>query len=104
MAHAKMGQPGQHAAPLMIAHACLGPSLQVNPHKRLRHLYGGRMMAQYRGLMLGDLSPHVYAIAEQVLRLPTCLPACMAWEGRRKPTLTATAHNPAAGLHTDDDR
>jgi len=24
------------------------------------------MMAQYRGAMLGELSPHVYAIAEQV--------------------------------------
>lgn len=39
---------------------------QVNPHKRLRHLYGSRMRAQYRGKTLGELSPHVYAIAEQV--------------------------------------
>jgi len=38
----------------------------VNPHKRLRHLYGSRMRAQYRGKTLGELSPHVYAIAEQV--------------------------------------
>ena len=38
---------------------------QVNPHKPLKHLYGGRMMAQYRGAALGELSPHVYAIAEQ---------------------------------------
>ncbi|KAK9865078.1 hypothetical protein WJX84_008101 [Apatococcus fuscideae] len=36
-----------------------------NPHKRLRHLYGPRMMAQYKGVPLGELSPHVYAIAEQ---------------------------------------
>ena len=40
--------------------------VQVNPHKPLKHLYGARMMAQYRGAMLGELSPHVYAIAEQV--------------------------------------
>ncbi len=38
----------------------------MNPHKPLKHLYGARMMAQYRGAMLGELSPHVYAIAEQV--------------------------------------
>ncbi|KAK9842297.1 hypothetical protein WJX81_005127 [Elliptochloris bilobata] len=36
-----------------------------NPHKRVRHLYGARMMTQYRGVPLGELSPHVYAIAEQ---------------------------------------
>ena len=40
--------------------------LQANPHKRLRHLYGSRMMTQYRNVALGELSPHVYAIAEQV--------------------------------------
>ena len=40
--------------------------LQANPHKRLRHLYGARMMTQYRGVPLGELSPHAYAIAEQV--------------------------------------
>lgn len=39
---------------------------QANPHKRLRHLYGARMMMQYRGIPLGELSPHTYAIAEQV--------------------------------------
>ena len=39
--------------------------MQANPHKRLRHLYGARMMAQYKGVPLGELSPHVYAIAEQ---------------------------------------
>lgn len=44
----------------------LRPSLQVNPHKKVRGLYGQRMMAQYRGVPLGELSPHVYAIAEQV--------------------------------------
>ncbi|KAL6770143.1 hypothetical protein ACKKBG_A33770 [Auxenochlorella protothecoides x Auxenochlorella symbiontica] len=39
--------------------------IAVNPHKRVRGLYGPRMMAQYRGAALGELSPHVYAIAEQ---------------------------------------
>ncbi|EIE22795.1 hypothetical protein COCSUDRAFT_47698 [Coccomyxa subellipsoidea C-169] len=39
--------------------------IAANPHKRLRHLYGARMMTQYRGIPLGELSPHVYAIAEQ---------------------------------------
>ncbi|PSC74954.1 Myosin-J heavy chain isoform A [Micractinium conductrix] len=39
--------------------------IAANPHKRLRTLYGPRMMAQYRGVPLGELSPHVYAIAEQ---------------------------------------
>lgn len=47
----------------MAAVLCL---VQSNPHKRLRHLYGPRMMAQYKGVPLGELSPHVYAIAEQV--------------------------------------
>ncbi|KAK9796643.1 hypothetical protein WJX73_007169 [Symbiochloris irregularis] len=39
--------------------------IAANPHKRVRQLYGGRMMTQYRGVPLGELSPHVYAIAEQ---------------------------------------
>lgn len=39
--------------------------IAANPHKRVRHLYGARMMAQYKGVPLGELSPHVYAIAEQ---------------------------------------
>jgi myosin V len=38
--------------------------IATNPHKPLRHLYGPRMMMQYRGVPLGELSPHVYAIAE----------------------------------------
>lgn len=44
--------------------------MQANPHKRVRQLYGGRMMTQYRGVPLGELSPHVYAIAEQVRHWP----------------------------------
>ena len=32
------------------------------------------MMTQYRGIPLGELSPHAYAIAEQVLPGPSLLP------------------------------
>ena len=38
--------------------------IATNPHKQLRHLYGSRMMQQYRGVPFGELSPHVYAVAE----------------------------------------
>ena len=38
--------------------------IATNPHKRLKHLYGPRMMTQYRNVPLGELTPHVYAIAE----------------------------------------
>lgn len=40
--------------------------IACNPHKRLRTLYGGKMMRQYKDKQLGELAPHVYAIAEQV--------------------------------------
>ena len=59
-------QVGASCAPSHPAAA--SAALQANPHKRLRQLYGPRMMAQYRGVPLGELSPHVYAIAEQVAR------------------------------------
>ena len=38
--------------------------IAVNPFCPLPHLYGTDMMAQYRGARLGDLSPHVYAVAD----------------------------------------
>ncbi len=63
--------PAAQAAPAPPAHSLINHGLsplrtpQANPHKRLRQLYGPRMMAQYRGVPLGELSPHVYAIAEQ---------------------------------------
>ncbi len=38
--------------------------IAVNPFARLPHLYGTHMMEQYRGATLGELSPHVYAIAD----------------------------------------
>lgn len=37
--------------------------IAVNPFAALPHLYGLHMMQQYHGAELGDLSPHVYAIA-----------------------------------------
>lgn len=38
--------------------------IAVNPFASLPHLYGPHMMDQYRGADLGELSPHVYAIAD----------------------------------------
>ena len=42
--------------------------IAVNPFARLPHLYGPHMMEQYRGRQLGELSPHVYAIADAAYR------------------------------------
>ena len=42
----------------------LSDDAQVNPFQRLPHLYDHHMMDQYRGHELGELSPHVFAIAE----------------------------------------
>jgi hypothetical protein len=42
--------------------------IAVNPFAPLPHLYGPHMMDQYRGVDLGDLSPHVYAIADAAYR------------------------------------
>ena len=41
---------------------------QVNPFQRLPHLYDHHMMDQYQGTALGELSPHVFAIAEAAFR------------------------------------
>ena len=38
--------------------------IAVNPFQKLGHLYGAHMMDLYRGRALGELSPHVYAIAD----------------------------------------
>ena len=38
--------------------------IAVNPFCPLPHLYGADMMAQYRGARFGELSPHVYAVAD----------------------------------------
>lgn len=42
--------------------------IAVNPFAALPHLYGKHMMEQYRGADLGELSPHVYAIADSAYR------------------------------------
>jgi myosin-5 len=42
--------------------------IAVNPFASLPHLYGSHMMDQYRGADLGELSPHVYAIADAAYR------------------------------------
>lgn len=42
--------------------------IAVNPFARLPALYGKHMMEQYRGARLGELSPHVYAVADAAYR------------------------------------
>ena len=55
------------------SHLCPAPTPphdppQVNPFQRLPHLYDHHMMDQYQGTALGELSPHVFAIAEVAFR------------------------------------
>ncbi|XAR58625.1 Myosin ATPase [Bertholletia excelsa] len=42
--------------------------IAVNPFQRLPHLYDGHMMEQYKGAPLGELSPHVFVIADVAYR------------------------------------
>ncbi|EFJ10011.1 hypothetical protein SELMODRAFT_184226 [Selaginella moellendorffii] len=42
--------------------------IAVNPFARLPHLYNAHMMEQYRGAPLGELSPHVFAVADSAYR------------------------------------
>ncbi|XP_010535820.1 PREDICTED: myosin-17 [Tarenaya hassleriana] len=42
--------------------------IAVNPFQRLPHLYDTHMMEQYKGAGFGELSPHVFAIAEVAFR------------------------------------
>ena len=58
---------------LRASHLCPAPPPphdppQVNPFQRLPHLYDHHMMDQYQGTALGELSPHVFAIAEAAFR------------------------------------
>lgn len=42
--------------------------IAINPFASLPHLYGPHMMDQYRGVDLGEIAPHVYAIADSAYR------------------------------------
>mmetsp|Transcript_13678 Transcript_13678/g.18752 ORF Transcript_13678/g.18752 Transcript_13678/m.18752 type:complete len:1592 (+) Transcript_13678:330-5105(+) len=42
--------------------------IAVNPFHKLPHLYGPHMMDQYKGVRLGELSPHVFAVADSAYR------------------------------------
>ncbi|PIA27770.1 hypothetical protein AQUCO_07600141v1 [Aquilegia coerulea] len=42
--------------------------IAVNPFQRLPHLYDNHMMEQYKGAAFGELSPHVFAVADVAYR------------------------------------
>ncbi|EPS66547.1 hypothetical protein M569_08229, partial [Genlisea aurea] len=42
--------------------------IAVNPFQRLPHLYGMDMMEKYRGVEIGELGPHPFAIADAAYR------------------------------------
>ncbi|XP_078430884.1 myosin-12-like [Wolffia australiana] len=42
--------------------------IAVNPFQRLPHLYDAHMMDQYKGAAFGELSPHVFAVADACYR------------------------------------
>ncbi|VVA99827.1 unnamed protein product [Arabis nemorensis] len=42
--------------------------IAVNPFKQLEHLYNDQMIAQYKGMALGDMQPHPFAIADAAYR------------------------------------
>lgn len=50
--------------------------IAVNPFAKLPHMYDMHMMEQYRGVQFGELSPHVFAIADASYRYGTWKPAC----------------------------
>ncbi|XP_010540938.1 PREDICTED: myosin-14 isoform X2 [Tarenaya hassleriana] len=43
--------------------------IAVNPFRKLPHLYNSHMMAQYKGVAFGELSPHPFAVADAAYRL-----------------------------------
>ncbi|KAI3449741.1 hypothetical protein Pfo_006406 [Paulownia fortunei] len=45
-----------------------GILIAINPFQRLPHLYDAHMMEQYKGAPFGELSPHVFAIADIAFR------------------------------------
>ncbi|XP_021321162.1 protein OPAQUE1 isoform X3 [Sorghum bicolor] len=42
--------------------------IAVNPFAKLSHMYDMHMMEQYRGVQFGELSPHVFAVADASYR------------------------------------
>ena len=42
--------------------------IAVNPFRRLPHLYDIHMMEQYKGAAFGELSPHLFAVADTCYR------------------------------------
>lgn len=42
--------------------------IAINPFQRLPHLYDTHMMDQYKGAAFGELSPHVFAVADVAYR------------------------------------
>ncbi|CAI8615587.1 unnamed protein product [Vicia faba] len=42
--------------------------IAINPFQKLPHLYDAHMMQQYKGAPFGELSPHVFAIADVAYR------------------------------------
>lgn len=43
--------------------------IAINPFQKLPHLYNQHMMQQYKGAPFGELSPHVFAVADVAYRL-----------------------------------
>ncbi|CAA6658569.1 unnamed protein product [Spirodela intermedia] len=56
---AYLHEPGTYTGNILIA---------VNPFRRLPHLYDVHMMEQYKGAAFGELSPHVFAVADACFR------------------------------------
>ncbi|KAJ0515798.1 putative myosin ATPase [Helianthus annuus] len=42
--------------------------IAINPFQKLPHLYDGHMMEEYKGAPFGELSPHVFAVADASYR------------------------------------
>lgn len=55
------------APPSLAAQTYIGSILSsVNPYKFIEGTYGPEVMEHYMGKQLGDLPPHIYAIANEV--------------------------------------
>ncbi|KAK6156220.1 hypothetical protein DH2020_010468 [Rehmannia glutinosa] len=52
-------EPGTYTGNILIA---------INPFQKLPHLYNQHMMQQYKGAPFGELSPHVFAVADVAYR------------------------------------